>query len=44
MLWPLLVMGGAFLCLAMLFILMAARGELAQRRIYLNWQRGVAHG
>lgn len=44
MLWPLLVMGGAFLCLAMLFILMAARGELAQRRIYMNWQRGVGHG
>ncbi len=39
MLWPLLVMGVGFLCLAVFLILLSARVELAGRKMILSWQK-----
>jgi heme exporter protein C len=39
MLWPLLVMGAAFMCWVIALLLLAARREMAVRRLRLQWRR-----
>jgi heme exporter protein C len=40
MLWPLLVMGAAFMFWVMALLLLAARREIAHRRLRVQWLRG----
>ena len=45
MLWPLLIMALAFLCWAVFLLFLAARVELAKRRLMLQWQdKAGGHG